>query len=252
MIDLISRKYEVGESRGIILCDEQPVIDKAIEQLKYARADIETFITRFPEFKLTLEPWSWEGSSGVPRVVQRMIDATAQFGVGPMAAVAGAIIDEVYECIDGERLGNFVMENGGEILVRASRPITIGLYAGKSGLGSRVGFVIPPGDEAISGIASSSATIGHGHAISFGNADVATVFCGNASIADAAATAICNMTVASDAEAAVLQGVEGIKKFPAITGVFVARDNHVGMAGRLPAMIKLAGDESVLLDLVVH
>jgi ApbE superfamily uncharacterized protein (UPF0280 family) len=164
--------------------------------------------------------------------------------------VAGAIIDEVYECIDGARLGNFVMENGGEILVRASRPITIGLLAGKSELGSRVGFVIPPGDSEISGIASSSATTSH--AISFGNADVVTVFCGNASIADAAATAICNKTTASDAAAAVLQAVEGIKQFPAITGVFVARDDRVGMAGRLPAMIKLAGNDSDMLDLVVH
>ncbi len=250
MNGLISRKYEAGESRGIILCDEQWQFDKAVEQLKHARAEIEAFIARFPEFKLTFEPWSWDGHHDVPRVVQRMIDATAPFGVGPMAAVAGAIVDEVYECIDGERIANFVMENGGEILVRASRPITIGLYAGKSALGSRVGFVIPPGDAAISGIASSSATIGH--AISFGNADVATVFCGNASVADAAATAICNMTTAGDAAAAVRQAVEGSKQFPSVTGVFVARGDRVGMAGRLPEMIKLAGNDHDMLDLVVH
>ncbi|MEX2681089.1 MAG: UPF0280 family protein [Candidatus Sigynarchaeota archaeon] len=247
---LITRKYEVGESRGIILCDETQVFERAIEQLKRSRAELEAFIARFPEFKMTLEPWSWEGLREVPTVVQRMIDATAPFGVGPMAAVAGALVDEVYERIGGSRMANFVMENGGEILVRASRPITIGLYAGKSSLGSRVGFVIPPGDVTISGIASSSATIGH--AISFGSVDVVTVFCGNASIADAAATAICNMTTASDESAAVRQAVEGINKFALVTGVFAARGDRVGMGGRLPQMVKLAGDELDLLDLVVH
>jgi ApbE superfamily uncharacterized protein (UPF0280 family) len=250
MKNLVSRKYEVGESHGIILCEEPWQIDAAIEQLRRARADIEAFIDRFPEFKLTLEPWFWHGQRDVPSVVQRMIDATTPFGVGPMAAVAGAIVDEVYERIDGEHMANFVMENGGEILVRASRPVTIGLYAGKSSLGSRVGFIIPPGDTGMSGIASSSATIGH--AISFGNADVVTVFCGNASIADAAATAVCNMTTASDADAAVRQAAEGIKQFPAVTGVFAARGGSVGMAGRLPEMVKLAGNEKDLLDLVVH
>nr|MDO8085072.1 UPF0280 family protein [Candidatus Sigynarchaeum springense] len=250
MKGLITRRYEVGESCGIILSDERQVFDKAIEQLKHSRADLEAFITRFPEFKLTLEPWLWEGHRDTPRVVQRMIDATTPFGVGPMAAVAGALIDEVYERIGGDRVENFVMEDGGEILVRASRSITIGLYAGKSSLGSRVGFVIPPGDVEISGIASSSATIGH--AMSFGNADVVTVFCSNASIADAAATALCNMTTAIDAGAAVRQAVEGSKQFPLVTGVFVARGDRVGMGGRLPEMIKLAGDERDLLDLAVH
>ncbi|MBN2151306.1 MAG: UPF0280 family protein, partial [Candidatus Lokiarchaeota archaeon] len=207
MKGLISRKYEAGESRGIIMCDDQPRIEAAIEQLMLARAEVEAFIARFPEFQVTLEPWSWDGHHDVPRVIQRMIDAAAPFGVGPMAAVAGALVDEVYERIGGERVANFVMENGGEILVRASRPITIGLYTGRSALGSRVGFVIPPGDASLSGIASSSATIGH--AMSFGNADVVTVFCGSAAVADAAATAICNMTRAGDAEAAVKQAVEG-------------------------------------------
>jgi ApbE superfamily uncharacterized protein (UPF0280 family) len=250
MKGLVTCKYEIGESHGIIMCDEHWQVDKAIQQLKQIRAEVEAFIIHFPEFKVTLEPWAWEGHNDVPRVVQRMIDATAPFGVGPMAAVAGAFVDEVYERIGGDRIENFVMEDGGEILVRASRPITIGLYAGRSALGSRVGFVIPPGDMEISGIASSSATIGH--AISFGNADVVTVFCGNASIADAAATAICNMTTASDAGAAVLQAVEGSKQFPSVTGVFVVRMDRVGMAGRLPEIVKLTGKERDLLDLAVH
>ncbi|NMC07559.1 MAG: UPF0280 family protein [Candidatus Lokiarchaeota archaeon] len=250
MDGLISCKYTVAESRGIILCETQDVFDAAIVQIKRARADIEAFVARFPEFRLTFEPWSWEARHDVPRVVQRMIDATTPFGIGPMAAVAGAIIDEVYDCIGGERVGDFIMENGGEILVRAHRPVTIGLHAGKARVGSRVGFVIPPGDLALSGIASSSATIGH--AISFGNADIVTVFCGNASVADAAATAFCNMATESDAAESVRQVTEGIRRFPAVTGIFAARGDSVGMAGRLPGMITLAGNGKDMLDLVVH
>jgi ApbE superfamily uncharacterized protein (UPF0280 family) len=246
--DMASRKYAVGESRGIIYCDEPGQIDRVLDQLRLARKALATFIGRFPEFKTTLEPWSWEDRRDLPPVVQRMIDATALFGVGPMAAVAGALIDEVYDRVNGDAFANFVMENGGEVLVRANKPITIGLYAGKSDLGSKVGFLIPPGDVTISGIASSSATIGH--AISFGNADVVTVFCSNATVADAAATAICNMTQAADPATSVREAAESSKQFSSVTGVFAARGNSVAMAGHLPVMVKLSGKEQDLLDLV--
>nr|MDO8113771.1 UPF0280 family protein [Candidatus Sigynarchaeota archaeon] len=249
MTEIYKRKYSVGESKGLICCDDLASIDAAIEQLRVARGQLDAFIRKFPEFKVTFEPWSWENKAQVPPVAQRMIEATTEFGVGPMAAVAGALIDEVYERIHGEWISNFVMENGGEILVRAARPMTIGLYAGKSSLGSKAGFVIPPDDVAISGIASSSATIGH--AISFGNADVVTIFCKNATIADAAATAICNMTQAVDETASIHQALEGAKQYKSITGVFAARGKQVGMAGRLPKMIKLTGNEQDLLDFVV-
>lgn len=247
---LNQRKYIVGESKGIICCDNIAVIDKAIEELRSARLELEAFIDRFPEFKMTFEPWTWEDNTNVPSVVQRMIDATLEFGVGPMAAVAGALVDEVYERIaETEQFTSFVMEDGGEILVRAATPITVGLYAGKSDLGSRIGFIIPPGDVSISGIATSSATFSH--AISFGNADVVTVFCKNATLADAASTAVCNMTQSSDEEESIKEALEGSKQFISINGVFIVRGSKVGMTGRLPKVVKLTGHEKDMLDFVL-
>ncbi|HME52725.1 MAG TPA: UPF0280 family protein [Candidatus Lokiarchaeia archaeon] len=246
---LNQRKYLVGESKGTICCDNITVIDKTIEVLRSARLELESFIDRFPEFKITFEPWTWEDKSNVPSVVQRMIDATLEFGVGPMAAVAGALVDEVYDRIaETEQFSSFVMEDGGEILVRASTAVTIGLYAGKADIGSRVGFVIQPGDVSISGIATSSATVSH--AISFGNADIVTVFCKNATLADAASTAICNMTQSIDEEESIKEALEGSKQFPSVSGVFVVRGSKVGMTGKLPKIVKLTGHEKDLLDFV--
>ena len=248
-MNLIQRKYLVGESKGTICCDNATVIDKAIEELRAARLELEAFIDRFPEFKITFEPWTWEDKPSIPSVAQRMIDATLEFGVGPMAAVAGALVDEVYDRIAGkEEFSSFVMEDGGEILVRAEISVTIGLYAGKSELGSRIGFFIQPGDDSISGIATSSATVSH--AISFGNADIVTVFCKNASLADAASTAICNMTQSSDEAESIKEALEGSKQFPSVNGVFVVRGSKVGMTGKLPKIVKLTGKEQDLLDLV--
>jgi ApbE superfamily uncharacterized protein (UPF0280 family) len=246
---LYQRKYLVGESKGIVCCDDEATIDMAIEALRDARLELEAFIDQFPEFKITFEPWTWEDKKNVPRVAQRMIDATLEFGVGPMAAVAGSLVDEVHEQIARSgRFSNFVMENGGEILVRAAMPITIGLYAGNSDLGSRIGFVMSPDDVSVSGIATSSATVSH--AISFGNADVVTVFCKNASIADAAATAICNMTQSPDEAKSITEALDGSRQFSSVTGVFVARGSKVGMVGRLPKIVKLTGKEKDLLDFV--
>jgi len=117
-----------------------------------------------------------------------MIDAALSWNVGPMAAVAGAIAEDV-----GRSLSLFtdtvLVENGGDIFLKSRDRISCALYAGEeSPFGGNIGFAVeaPHGI----GICTSSGTVGF--SFSLGKANAVTVLACNSATADAAATAIAN------------------------------------------------------------
>ncbi|MCK5487351.1 MAG: UPF0280 family protein, partial [Desulfobacterales bacterium] len=88
-----------------------------------------------------------------------MIEATKKIGVGPMASVAGAIAQ--YVCAGLLMLSSqVIVENGGDICLKANRPVTVAIFAGASPLSERFGLLIPVKKKPL-GICSSSATVGH-------------------------------------------------------------------------------------------
>ena len=74
--------------------------------------------------------------------------------------------------------------------------------AGDEPLSKRFGFRLT---EFPIGVATSSGRFSH--ALSFGDAEAATVFCKNASLADAAATAVGNVVKGENADAAIKAGI---------------------------------------------
>ncbi len=117
-----------------------------------------------------------------------MISATRIFDVGPMAAVAGTIAQFVGRDLL-EYTDELIVENGGDIFLKTERPVTVSIFAGSSKLSDKLGIVIYP-DQMPAGICTSSATVGH--SLSLGSADSVSIISSNASIADAAATALGN------------------------------------------------------------
>ena len=150
------------------------------------RAQVEAYMSVRPEFATSLVPL--QDDPYAPPVVREMIDVTRKLGVGPMASIAGAIAQYV-----GGGLLKFtnqvVVENGGDIFLKASRPVTISILAGASPLSGRVGLLIPVRQMPL-GVCSSSATIGH--SLSMGIADVVCLVSSSAILADGAATALGN------------------------------------------------------------
>jgi hypothetical protein len=118
-----------------------------------------------------------------------MINAAKKAKTGPMAAVAGALSQET-----GNYLLNFcnevIIENGGDIFFKTENEFISSIYAGEnSPFSNKIGiklFYTQPG-----AICTSSGTLGH--SLSFGKADAVTVAANDAYIADAYATAFCNM-----------------------------------------------------------
>lgn len=245
-INLIEERRRFEESNILFKSDERRAIDAAISIIRVQRMELKTYITLHSEFQSALQPIRIEDNA--PRIVKLMSESTRPFGIGPMAAVAGVLADLAIETMLEIGAKTAIVENGGEISAFSDEIITIGLYAGKISLSGVFGFQIDPTICPI-GVATSSATVSH--AMSFGEADSATVFADTAGIADGAATAICNSVRGRNIEVSVREGLEVAKEFSnLIRGSIIIRGNYVGSIGRIPKLIKfdniLAMDKDVI------
>jgi ApbE superfamily uncharacterized protein (UPF0280 family) len=195
------------------------------------RRILENYIENHPAFLDSFEPI--ELLEGAPEVAQRMARAACLVGVGPMAAVAGAMARCAAEA--GLKAGarEVIVENGGDIYLKAAEPVIIALNAGTAKLSNRLGFSLKPSDTPIS-ICSSSGKMGH--STSLGACDLATVVAKDAALADAAATQAANLVNSEEDVNPALQRIAAIE---GIDGVVIVKNEKVGLAGNLPPLIKI-------------
>ncbi len=128
-------------------------------------------------------------------VARRMYAAVAPFAadhfITPMAAVAGAVAEEILGAMTGvARLERAYVNNGGDIALHLAggERFTVGLMDRPDASGSMRTMIIDA-DDPSRGVATSGR---HGRSFSLGIADAVTVLAGTASQADAAATIIAN------------------------------------------------------------
>lgn len=188
------------------------------------RGYLEAYIRRHPDFLSTLEPWPLTGPA--PTVVGDMIAAAAAAGVGPMAAVAGAIAEHV-----GQGLLPYseevIIENGGDIFLKTETTATVAIFAGPSPLSLKVGVRIACGGRPL-GVCTSSGTVGH--SLSFGKADAVCVVSRSCALADAAATAVGNR-VRSRQD--IVGGIEFGKTVPGVQGLVIVVGDQLGAWGEV-------------------
>ncbi len=145
---------------------------------------VEEHIRRCPEFGVSMQPLP--GGGEYPRIIGDMLRAARAAGVGPMAAVAGAVADHLGRfALKRLQAQQVVVENGGDVFVSVTDPIAVGIHAGASPMTSRLALEIE-GDSGPLGICTSSGTVGH--AYSAGCADAFCIVCSDAARADAYAT----------------------------------------------------------------
>ena len=185
-----------------------PDLPSRIERLVFnRRVLLEQYLAEYPHLKTALAPGLAEGNP--PELFRVMTAAANRAGVGPMAAVAGAIAEEVGLYLQ-DLAEEVIIENGGDVFVKALQPINVGLYTGNSPLSSRLAVKIRP-EQTPLGVCTSSGTIGP--SLSFGRADAAVALSPSTALADAAATALGNrVEKAGDLEPALeyARNVEGI------------------------------------------
>lgn len=179
------------------------------------RQQVEEYIRRQPVFLHSLVPVEPLGDA--PEIVRHMCRASQAAGVGPMAAIAGAV--SMYVFRDLAPLScELVIENGGDIYLAGTKKRIVGVFAGKSPISNKIGLELQPEDLPVA-ICTSSGTVGH--SLSFGLADAAVVLSRDACLADAAATATGNLIrTAVDIEPALkkVQTIQGISGALIIVG----------------------------------
>lgn len=188
------------------------------------RQDVESYIRSHPRFVTTLQPCDVD--AGAPAVVVAMAAAARIAGVGPMAAVAGAIAEAVGMDLL-KHSDEVVVENGGDVFIATRVGRTVALYAGQSILTGRIGLAIEPADSPV-GVCTSSGTFGH--SLSLGGADACTVIARSAAVADALATSLCNRIRSASDLARVLDP----EHLPAeALGVLAVAGGQVGIHGAI-------------------
>lgn len=153
--------------------------------VRLLREELRAQIDRQGSFHTSFTPV--ERLEGSREIVSMMYDASEHAGVGPMAAVAGAVAEMTGRALSGDS-EELIVENGGDVWMKLSRPSLVSLYPG--GLAFRgLSLAIDPAMTPC-GVCTSSARIGP--SFSFGRADAATVIAPSAALADALATEVCN------------------------------------------------------------
>ncbi len=229
--NLFREFFSYKDSNCFIISDKIDGVDVAKESIIRNRRLLDEYIASHQKFVYTLKPISVPSE---PLVANLMAQAGEKAGVGPMAAVAGVLADLAVNemCFSGCKVA--VVENGGEVSATSNVPIDVALAAGNEPLSKRLGFRLT--DFPI-GVATSSGRFSH--ALSFGDAEAVTVFCQEAGLADAAATAICNVVKGEDSEDGINIGIETAKSIHQVEGAMILYKGNVGYWGKIPQIIRV-------------
>jgi ApbE superfamily uncharacterized protein (UPF0280 family) len=221
--DLVSFEIAVKQT-DLYICSQRNLKDKALDSVLKHRGSLETYIERHPLFLTTLEAYQAEAEA--PAIVKEMARVSQLTGVGPMAAVAGAIAEAV-----GRDLLAFspevIVENGGDIFLKIAKKRLVGIYAGQSSFTKKIALEIMPRETPL-GICTSSGTVGH--SLSLGSADAVIVLSPSASLADAAATALGNVVETADD---IPQAIEQAQNIKGLHGVVIIVGDKLGVWGRV-------------------
>jgi hypothetical protein len=225
---LVTFNVTVKETNLNIQADSD-LTEQATRAILAHRQYIENHITRFPRFADSLTPLSDPGI--VPKIISEMTMAAKTAGVGPMAAVAGAVAQSV-----GRDLlqwsSNVLVENGGDIFIKSDTQTVFTIYAGSSPLSMKTGIKVARRPASFA-MCTSSGSVGHSK--SFGKADAVSVLADCCALADAAATSLCNkIQTPKDIERAIAIG----KRMAGIQGIVIISGKQIGLWGALE-LVKL-------------
>ena len=219
--DLVSFEVAVKET-DLRISARRNLRRKAYKSVEKYRKVIERYIEQHPAFLTALQPFPVRNDD--PLVIREMARAAEAVSLGPMAAVAGTIAEAVGKdllCFTRE----VIVENGGDIFLKAAHDRIVSIYAGDSPLSGKVALRIQS-DKTPLGICTSSGTVGH--SLSMGTADAVVVLASSAAFADAVATAVGNIIKRVED---IDKGLSLVQQTVGIIGVIIIKDDRLGAWG---------------------
>lgn len=224
--DLISTTVRIEETDLHILADRD-VTTAATDLILQYRSQLENYILKKYGFSESLEPLGVDMLA--PMMVRNMMRAGVQAGVGPMAAVAGAVAEYVGLGLLRSGCREVMVENGGDVFLHRTKNCTVAIFAGESPLSYKVGVRLPVENMPV-GICTSSGTVGH--SLSFGDADSVTVVAESTLLADAAATRLGNeVGYGGGGKTGMQNALDKAAEIEGIRGVVVICDELMGAYG---------------------
>lgn len=228
----------ISSSDLLISCDAD-LRGVAEETLRSLRNDIQSWIAVDRRFLESLEPVGVPDDA--PRVVRTMADAAGPWGVGPMAAVAGAIAEEVGRALLDRSATEVIVENGGDIFALSRDTVRFALYAGEdSPFSNRFAFEL----HAPSGVGVCTSSGRVGPSLSLGNADAVVAIAPGGATADAAATAVANaISEPSD----VSPVIERLHRKGGLGGLIACAGGSIGFFGAFRLILRGEEEGTCLL-----
>jgi len=227
----VACSVRVEESDLYILVDADTGQNERLarERLLFYRQQLERYIQRRPEFLTSLAPI--EDDELAPPIVRDMLAAASLAGVGPMAAVAGAVAEYIGRDLLAAGKREVVVENGGDIFLARCQETVVEIFAADSPHSGRVGVKLAAAAMP-AGLCTSSATIGH--SLSLGSADAATVLADSAILADAAASTLGNAIGPEHGrDCGIAAALEQTLAIPGVRGALAIRGKLLGAAGEI-------------------
>ncbi|MBC7334054.1 MAG: hypothetical protein H5T85_06335, partial [Actinobacteria bacterium] len=109
----------------LLISSDRDICKNIRDPLKEIYEQLEFCIEKNPLFLKSLSPV--EVKSYFPPIVKKMCQKASIFRVGPMATVAGAVCEYLAHALSGycKRL---IIENGGDVYIKADRDVTIDVF----------------------------------------------------------------------------------------------------------------------------
>ena len=209
-VPIMSYEYYIGviDSESVLVeCGPMRLIirawNKTQPQLSLARRAAEESISYLERIarcrSLLSRPWPRIKYLCDDELAQRMVTSVKTIGDGdltPMAAVAGTIADTAADWLFERGLTKVIVDNGGDIAIRLAlgERATVGV---RPNVGSRFISHVINLDSSRSAWGVTTSGMG-GRSFTRGIASAVTVLAENASVADAAATAVANACYVED------------------------------------------------------
>jgi ApbE superfamily uncharacterized protein (UPF0280 family) len=219
------------EADLLIASENMPTLNEGLSRFIEEREAVQTYVEKHPEFVYSLEPLE-QDENNVPPAIAASIKASSQAGVGPMAALPGALADITLDTMLNAGARIAIVENGGEISMKMNREAIVGVYTGKE---LNLGLILDCSQDRL-GVSTSSSSVSH--ALSFGDSDATVIVAENAALADAVSTRAGNIVKSSEKDS-LEEAVKFALSVNGVKGCLVYSSNLLSFGGCVkPIMLK--------------
>jgi len=196
----------------------------AERELSQLIAQLAVYMSEDGFFKKTLK--AYEVPETAPEVIRKMASGAALGGIGPMAALNAASVQQVAEALLKDfEIKEMFIECAGEMYLKLQSSLVLSIFAGDSDISGMVGLEIQPEQTPLA-VATGIGT--RGKPINYTQADAVLIFAKDACQAAGFAVGLGNKVKTVDDVDKALKRTE---VFPEILGAVIIMGDQIGIRG---------------------